>query len=102
MGQRAELKEVLCIPAIEFQRVDGFATTVVSYTTDVPMFAGSLGTAAVARSRAAFTWRTRPKSASPRRELLQAVELYADARATARMAAVLTATYEDQESHEKE
>ena len=42
-ASRAELKEVLCIPAMNFERVDGFATTVVSYTTDVPMFGGAWG-----------------------------------------------------------
>ncbi|MDE3110971.1 MAG: M20/M25/M40 family metallo-hydrolase, partial [Acidobacteriota bacterium] len=37
-GARAELKEALHIPAIRFATVDSLPTTVVSYTTDVPVF----------------------------------------------------------------
>jgi acetylornithine deacetylase len=37
-GDRADVREVLCIPAIRFERLDGFKTSVVAYTTDVPAF----------------------------------------------------------------
>ena len=39
----AEAKEILCIPAVHFDRLDGFDTTVVAYTTDVPAFDGKWG-----------------------------------------------------------
>ena len=39
----AELREILCIPAIHFDRVDGLETAIVAYTTDVPAFGGSWG-----------------------------------------------------------
>jgi acetylornithine deacetylase len=39
----AEAKEVLCIPALHLGAVDGFDTTVVSFTTDIPTFAGAWG-----------------------------------------------------------
>lgn len=39
----AEAREVLCIPALRLRALDGFETTVVSYTTDIPAFAGSWG-----------------------------------------------------------
>jgi len=42
-GTRAQVREVLSIPAIRFRRVDGFPTTVVSFTTDVPVFGRSWG-----------------------------------------------------------
>jgi acetylornithine deacetylase len=40
---RAEAREVLCIPAARFDALEGFETTVVAYTTDIPAFAGSWG-----------------------------------------------------------
>jgi acetylornithine deacetylase len=40
---RAQLVEVICIPAMEFVRLDGLPTTVVSFTTDVPVFGRSWG-----------------------------------------------------------
>src|SRR5580658_8279831 len=40
---RVQLKEVLWLPAIHFERVDGFETTVVSYTTDVPVLSRNWG-----------------------------------------------------------
>jgi acetylornithine deacetylase len=43
VGQRAELREVLSIPPIHFQGVDGMPTTLVSFTTDVPVFGRSWG-----------------------------------------------------------
>jgi acetylornithine deacetylase len=43
VGDRAELREVLAIPAIRVDRLDGFETSVVAYTTDVPVFGNSWG-----------------------------------------------------------
>jgi acetylornithine deacetylase len=39
----AEANEVLYIPALRLGAVDGFETTVVSYTTDIPAFKGAWG-----------------------------------------------------------
>ena len=39
----AEMKEILCVPCVRFEHVDGFPTTVVSYTTDVPALTPSWG-----------------------------------------------------------
>jgi acetylornithine deacetylase len=36
VGSRAQLKEILSIPIMRFRRMNGYPTTVVSYTTDVP------------------------------------------------------------------
>jgi acetylornithine deacetylase len=40
---KAEAREVLCIPAVRLGTLDGFETTVVSYTTDIPAFGGAWG-----------------------------------------------------------
>jgi acetylornithine deacetylase len=40
---RAEMKEVLAVPAMRFEHVDGFPTTVVSFTTDTPVLCPSWG-----------------------------------------------------------
>jgi acetylornithine deacetylase len=42
-GSRGIAREVLCIPAILLGSLEGFATTVVSYTTDIPAFGGAWG-----------------------------------------------------------
>jgi acetylornithine deacetylase len=39
----AEAREVLSIPAVHLGSVEGFRTTVVSYTTDIPAFEGAWG-----------------------------------------------------------
>jgi acetylornithine deacetylase len=40
---RCEVREVLFTPAIRFDPLDGFETTVVAFTTDVPSFDGTWG-----------------------------------------------------------
>jgi acetylornithine deacetylase len=39
----AEAREVLFIPAVRLSSLNGFATTVVAYTTDIPAFEGAWG-----------------------------------------------------------
>jgi acetylornithine deacetylase len=43
VGDRAELKFVLEIPAVRLKAVEGLPTTVVAYTSDIPAFAGQWG-----------------------------------------------------------
>ncbi|PYU27454.1 MAG: peptidase dimerization protein [Acidobacteria bacterium] len=43
VGDRAEVREILCIPEIRFDRLDGFETSIVAFTTDVPVFGNSWG-----------------------------------------------------------
>jgi acetylornithine deacetylase len=40
---RAELREIIEIPALRLNSVDGIPTTVVAFTTDIPAFAGQWG-----------------------------------------------------------
>lgn len=42
-GSKADLREVLYIPTTKFASVDSLPTTVVSYTTDVPVFGSTWG-----------------------------------------------------------
>ena len=42
-GASAEAREVLCIPAVHLGAIDGFETSIVSYTTDIPTFQGAWG-----------------------------------------------------------
>lgn len=42
-GDQVETREVLFTPAIRFDPLDGFETTIVAFTTDVPSFDGSWG-----------------------------------------------------------
>jgi acetylornithine deacetylase len=75
---RIELNEVLFIPAIKFHKVDGIPTTVVAYTTDVPMFAGAWGEPLLLGPGSIQVAHTaEERIAKP--ALLQAVNLYADA-----------------------
>lgn len=78
VGDRVELKEILMIPAIEFHRVDGIPTTVVAYTTDVPMFAGAWGEPLLLGPGSIHVAHTAEERIA-KRDLLQAVDLYADA-----------------------
>lgn len=39
----AEAREILCIPALRLGALDGFETTVVAFTTDIPAFGGAWG-----------------------------------------------------------
>lgn len=39
----AEAREILCIPALKLGAMDGFKTTVVAFTTDIPAFGGAWG-----------------------------------------------------------
>jgi acetylornithine deacetylase len=43
IGGLAEAREVLCVPAVHLGSLDGFETTVVAYTTDIPAFGGAWG-----------------------------------------------------------
>jgi acetylornithine deacetylase len=76
VGNRAELNEILCIPAMHFMSVEGFDTSVVSYTTDVPMFAGAWGQPLLLGPGSIHVAHTSEERIA-KRDLTQAVELYA-------------------------
>jgi acetylornithine deacetylase len=75
VDNRAQLEEVLCIPAMEFLRVDGLPTTVVSFTTDVPVFNRSWGEPLLIGPGSIQFAHTTEERIS-RQELTDAVEIY--------------------------
>ncbi len=77
VGTRAELAEILYIPAIRFASVDSLPTTVVSYTTDVPVFGRSWGEPLLLGPGSIHVAHTSEERIS-KQELAEAVGLYAD------------------------
>lgn len=76
VGSRAELREVLAVPVIRFELVDGLATTVVSYTTDVPALCPAWGKPLLIGPGSIHLAHTAEERV-PKRELSDAVEIYA-------------------------
>ena len=72
---RAELVEVLEIPALLLRAVPGFATTVVAYTTDIPAFNGAWGEPLLLGPGTINVAHTLEERV-PKQELLDAVEIY--------------------------
>jgi len=77
VGKRAELVEVLCIPPIRFASVDGMPTTVVSFTTDVPVFDKTWGEPLLLGPGSIHVAHT-PGERISKRELSDAIEMYAN------------------------
>jgi acetylornithine deacetylase len=74
-GGRVEVKEVLCIPVIKMEKVEGLETTVVSFTTDIPMFNGTWGKPLLIGPGSIHVAHT-PDEKISKRELAEAVEIY--------------------------
>ena len=74
---RAEMKEVLAVPAMKFERVDGLPTTVVSYTTDAPSLCPSWGKPLLIGPGSIHVAHTTEERVS-KKELTDAVGIYAD------------------------
>ena len=72
---RAELQEVLEIPAVRLGSIDGMPTTVVAFTTDIPAFGGQWGEPFLIGPGSIHVAHTLDERV-PKKELLEAVELY--------------------------
>src|SRR4051794_7217414 len=72
---RAELREVLEIPAVRLGAVEGIPTTVVAYTTDIPAFGGKWGQPLLIGPGTIHVAHTLEERV-PKAQLLEAVELY--------------------------
>jgi acetylornithine deacetylase len=71
----AEAREILCLPAFHLGSLEGFETTVVSFTTDIPAFQGAWGKPFLlgpGTIHLAHTAEERVRKS----ELLEAVEMY--------------------------
>lgn len=77
VGTRAQLNEMLCIPAMRFRGVDGMPATVVSYTTDIPMFGKSWGEPLLLGPGSIHVAHTADERIA-KRELAEAVGMYAE------------------------
>jgi acetylornithine deacetylase len=71
----AEAQEVLFIPAVRLGVLDGFETTVVAYTTDIPAFGGAWGEPFLLGPGTIHVAHT-PAERIPKAELLEAVDIY--------------------------
>jgi acetylornithine deacetylase len=74
---KVEVKEALCIPAIKMEKVEGLATSVVSFTTDIPVFNGAWGKPLLVGPGSIHVAHT-PDEKISKRELNEAVGIYAD------------------------
>lgn len=72
---RAELQEVLEIPALRLGALEGMPTTVVAYTTDIPAFGGKWGQPFLIGPGSIHVAHTLEERV-PKKELLEAVQLY--------------------------
>ena len=71
----AEAKEAVSIPPMRFTSFDGLESTVVSYTTDVPAFAGAWGKPFLLGPGSIHVAHTLEERVA-KKELLEAVEIY--------------------------
>ena len=71
----AEAKEILCIPALRLESLEGFETTVVSYTTDIPAFGKAWGRPLLFGPGSIHFAHTDAERV-PKKELSEAVEIY--------------------------
>lgn len=72
---RGILREVLCIPALHLGKLEGFRSTVVAYTTDIPAFGGAWGQPFLVGPGTIHVAHTSEERV-PKKELLEAVDLY--------------------------
>jgi len=72
---RAELREVIEIPAVRLNALDGIETTVVAFTTDIPAFGGQWGEPFLIGPGSIHVAHTLEEHVA-KSELLEAVEIY--------------------------
>ena len=72
---RAELREVIEIPALRLNALEGIPTTVVAFTTDIPAFGGQWGEPLLLGPGSIHVAHTLEERV-PKRELVEAVEIY--------------------------
>jgi acetylornithine deacetylase len=71
----ADANEILCIPALHMGALDGFETTVVAYTTDIPAFNGAWGKPYLMGPGTIHVAHTSEERV-PKTQLLEAVTIY--------------------------
>src|SRR3984893_18243031 len=76
IGTRAEVKEILTLPAMHFGAFDGYPTSVVAFTTDIPVLAPAWGEPFLFGPGSIHVAHTFDEKIA-KRELLAAVDTYA-------------------------
>ena len=76
VGERAEVREILMLPAMHFASLDGFPTSVVAFTPDIPVLAPAWGEPFLFGPGSIHVAHTAEEKIS-KRELLGAVDTYA-------------------------
>ncbi len=76
-GTSVEAREVLYIPAVHLGAMEGFETSIVSYTTDIPAFQGAWGQPLLFGPGSIHVAHT-SEERIPKRELAAAVQTYQD------------------------
>ncbi len=74
---RARATEVICIPALSLGSLEGFETTVVAFTTDIPAFDGTWGQPFLIGPGSIHVAHTAEERV-PKKELADAVGIYKD------------------------
>jgi acetylornithine deacetylase len=72
---RAELREVIELPALRLNSVDGIETTVVAFTTDIPAFGGQWGEPFLIGPGSIHVAHTLEERV-PKQQLFEAVQIY--------------------------
>jgi acetylornithine deacetylase len=72
---RVDFKEVLHVPPVRLGRIEGFPTTVVSYTTDIPFLAAAWGEPFLVGPGTIHVAHT-SEERIPKKQLMEAVEIY--------------------------
>ncbi|MEO8024937.1 MAG: M20/M25/M40 family metallo-hydrolase [Bryobacteraceae bacterium] len=75
VGNRVELTEVLCIPALRMKALPGFETMIAAYTTDIPAFGGAWGEPLLLGPGTIHVAHT-SEERIPKQQLLDAVGIY--------------------------
>src|SRR6202140_4328364 len=76
VGDRVEVREILTLPAMNFASLDDFPTSVVAFTTDIPVLAPAWGEPYLFGPGSIHVAHTTEEKIS-KRELLDAVDTYA-------------------------
>jgi acetylornithine deacetylase len=76
IGDRADVREILSLPAMHFASLDGFPTSVVAFTTDIPVLAPAWGQPFLFGPGSIHVAHTTAEKIS-KQELLEAVDIYA-------------------------
>jgi acetylornithine deacetylase len=71
----AEANEVLCIPAVHMEAIEGLPTSVVAFTTDIPAFGKSWGKPLLYGPGSIHYAHTDAERV-PKKELLEAIQVY--------------------------